>query len=232
MRKFCFLFVVVTVCALSVHAAEPRTLTRTVAAEQLAKIDLNSGVGDVEIIGREGGDQVMVDVVLTPRRGGFFSSKRQAEREVEEASLRAEIKGEQLILGISPADDDRRFEEKWTIVLPARLSVMIDHGVGNVELRGVAGGLEIDSGVGDVLVEVTSGDVSINLGVGNASLRAPADAYASAEGSGGVGDARLNVCGERISGSGFVGQSASWTGDGSYHIEVDVGVGDAHIKLE
>jgi hypothetical protein len=109
---------------------------------------------------------------------------------------------------------------------------MIDHGVGNVELRGVAGGLEIDSGVGDVLVEVTSGDVSINLGVGNASLRAPADAYASAEGSGGVGDARLNVCGERISGSGFVGQSASWTGDGSYHIEVDVGVGDAHIKLE
>ena len=65
MRKYCFLFVVVTVCALSVHAAEPRTLTRTVAAEQLAKIDLNSGVGDVEIIGREGGDQVMVDVVLT-----------------------------------------------------------------------------------------------------------------------------------------------------------------------
>lgn len=232
MKKVFILLVIVAACALSVQAAGPKTLARTVPAGDLVGIDLDSGVGDIEITGRDDAVEVMIDVVLTPRRGGFFSSKRQAEREVEEATLRADTRGDHLSLGISPDNEDRRFEEKWTIVLPGRLHVAIDHGVGDVELRGVSGGLEIESGVGDVLAEVNSGDVRIELGVGDASLRAPGDAYASAEASGGVGDARLSVRGELINGSGFVGKSARWTGDGSFHIEMEVGVGDAHIKLD
>jgi len=231
MRRISVLLAMVVACAMNVQAAGPKTLSRTVPAADLVAIELDSGVGDIEITGRDDAAEVMIDVVLTPRRGGLFSSMRRAEQEVEEATLRADVKGDRLSLGIDPEGEDRRFEEKWTIVLPARLSVTIDHGVGDVELRGLSGGLEIESGVGDVLAEVGSGDVRIELGVGDASLRAPADAYASAEASGGVGDARLSVRGERISGSGFVGKSARWTGDGDFHIEMEVGVGDAHIKL-
>jgi hypothetical protein len=231
MRRISILLAIVVACAMNVQAAGPKTLSRTVPAADLVAIELDSGVGDIEITGRDDAAEVMIDVVLTPRRGGLFSSMRRAEQEVEEATLRADVKGDRLSLGIDPEGEDRRFEEKWTIVLPARLYVTIDHGVGDVELRGISGGLEIESGVGDVLAEVGSGDVRIELGVGDASLRAPADAYASAEASGGVGDARLSVRGERISGSGFVGKSASWTGDGNFHIDMEVGVGDAHIKL-
>lgn len=231
MKRISVLLAIVVACAVNVQAAGPKTLSRTVPASDLVAIELDSGVGDIEITGRDDAAEVMIDVVLTPRRGGLFSSMRQAEREVEEATLRADVKGDRLSLGIDPEGEDRRFEEKWTIVLPARLYVTIDHGVGDVELRGISGGLEIESGVGDVLAEVGSGDVRVELGVGDASLRAPADAYASAEASGGVGDARLSVRGERISGSGFVGKSARWTGDGEFHIEMEVGVGNAHVKL-
>ncbi len=231
MKRVPILLVFVATFALTVQAAGPKTLSRTLPAAELAEVVLDSGVGDIEITGRDDAAEVMIDVVLTPRRGGFFSSKRRAEQEVEEATLRAEVTGDRLSLGIDPEGEDRRFEEKWTIVLPARLYVSIDHGVGDVELRGLSGGLEIESGVGDVLAEVSSGDVRIELGVGDASLRAPADAFASAEASGGVGDARLSVRGEQISGSGFVGKSAKWAGEGDFRIEMEVGVGDAHIKL-
>jgi hypothetical protein len=63
-------------------------------------------------------------------------------------------------------------------------------------------------------------------------VRAPASAYGGAEAAGGVGSARITVRGEEIEGGGFVSHSASWSGDGSYRIEVSVGVGDALIKLD
>ena len=217
---------------LTVHADGPRTLTESLPASAIESIAIDTGVGDVEITARSNTDEVMVAVLLTPRRGGFFSSKRQAEREVADASLRAATSGQRLTLAIEPKSKDRRFEEHWTIEIPARLEVNLDHGVGDVKIRGVAGGLSVNSGVGEILIEISEGDVVVNLGVGTAVIRAPANAYASVEGAGGVGDARISVQGTRIPSEGFVGHSARWTGDGTSHIEVEVGVGDAVINLE
>ena len=218
--------------ALTVHADGPRTLTESLPAGAIESLDLDTVVGDVEITARSNTDEVVIAVLLTPRRGGFFSSKRQAEREVAEARLSTTTAGQRLTLSIEPKSKDQRFEEHWTIEIPARLEVNLDHGVGDVKIRGVAGGLGIDSGVGEILVEISEGDVVINLGVGTAVVRAPAGAYASAEGAGGVGDARISVQGTRISSDGFIGHSARWTGDGTFHIEVEVGVGDAVINLK
>ena len=166
-----------------------------------------------------------MEVRLEPRRGGFFSSMKKAQREVDEAELRTDASRGTLDLEIETRSDDRHFEEQWTIELPARLAFDLELGVGDVEIRGLVG-------VGDVLVEGIAGDVSIELGVGDASVRGAAADYGSVEGSGGVGDARLTVKGERISSSGFVGHSAEWTGDGDHFIEISVGVGDARVTLE
>jgi len=233
MKKTSLLAIALAICAVSVDAADTRTLTHNEPVAAIEVLDLDSGIGDVKITAREGADDIAIEVLLTPRRGGFFSSKRQAEREVEAASLRANNKGNRLVLRIDPqADEDRRFEEHWTIEIPTHIRLTLDHGVGDVVIRGIAAGLDIDSGVGDLDVQVLEGDVTIDLGVGTAVVHAPASAYASAEGAGGVGDARLTVHGERISSGGFVGHSATWTGDGRHHIEVSVGVGDAVITLE
>ena len=233
MKKLSLLAIALLACAPSVDAAGPRTLTHSEPAAATEVLDLDSGIGDVKITAREGIDNIAIEVQLTPRRGGFFSSKRQAEQAVEAASLRAISKGHRLVLRIDPpADEDRRFEERWIIEMPAHIRLTLDHGVGDVVIRGIAAGLEIESGVGDVDVQALEGDVTIALGVGTAVVRAPASAYASAEGAGGVGNARLTVLGKRIESGGFVGHSASWTGDGSHQIEVSVGVGDAVITLE
>ena len=233
MKKTSLLAIVLATSAVSVGAADTRTLTHNESAAAIEVLDLSSGIGDVKITAREGVDEIAVEVRLTPRRGGIFSSKRQAEREVEAASLRAVSQGNRLLLRIDPpADEDRRFEERWIIEIPARIRLTLDHGVGNVVVRGIAAGLEIDSGVGDVEVTASRGDIAVDLGVGSAVVHAPAAPYAAAEAAGGVGDARLTVQGKRIESGGFVSHEATWTGDGKYHIEVSVGVGDAVITLD
>ena len=233
MKKLIFVLPVILACAPMVEAAGPKTLTRTIQAGAIDTLDLSSGIGDVTITAREAIDEVAIEVVLTPRRGGIFSSKRQAERDVEAASLEAAVKHESLKLRISPADDDdRRFEEKWIIEIPSRLAIKLEHGVGDVVIRAATAGIELDSGVGDVDVEAAEGDITIDLGVGNAVVRAPAAVYASAEAAGGVGSARVTVRGEEIEGGGFVSHAASWSGDGSYRLDVSVGVGDAIIVLD
>ena len=171
MKKLIFVLPVILACALMVEAAGPKTLTRTIQAGAIDTLDLSSGIGDVTITAREAIDEVAIEVVLTPRRGGIFSSKRQAERDVEAASLEAAVKHESLKLRISPADDDdRRFEEKWIIEIPSRLAIKLEHGVGDVVIRAARAGIELDSGVGDIDVEAAEGDITIDLGVGNGLL--------------------------------------------------------------
>jgi hypothetical protein len=214
-------------------AGDSRTLTRSVDAGSINRLVLDSGIGDIEIHAVPGSSEIAIEVVLTPRRGGFFSSKRRAEQDVEAATLVANVKRDRLELTISPeADDDRRFEENWILTIPPTVSVKLNHGVGDISIRGADAGVEIESGVGEIRVEVGTGDISIDLGVGTAVVRAPAAVYASAEGAGGVGDASLTVLGEKISSGGFVSHSATWEGDGTFHIEVSVGVGDAVIRLD
>ncbi len=233
MKKLIFVLPVILVFALTVEAAGPKTLTRTIQADAVDTLDLSSGIGDVTITAREAIDEVAIEVVLTPRRGGIFSSKRQAERDVETASLKVAVKHESLKLSISPADDDdRRFEEKWIIEMPSRLAIKLEHGVGDVLIRAATAGIELDSGVGDIDIEAIDGDITVDLGVGNAVVRAPAAVYASAEAAGGVGSARITVRGEKIEGGGFVSHAASWSGDGSSRLNVSVGVGDAVIELD
>jgi hypothetical protein len=233
MKKLILVLPIILVCALAVDAAGPKTMTRTVQAGDIDTLDLRSGIGDITITARDGLDEIAIEVVLTPRRGGFFSSKRRAERDVEAATLEAAVRHESLELQVGSTEDgDRRFEERWIIEMPSRLKVTLEHGVGDIVIQGVAAGIKLDSGVGDVNIETAEGDITVDLGVGTGVVRAPAAAYGSAEAAGGVGSAHITVRGEKIEGGGFVGRSASWSGDGSYRIEVSVGVGDAVIELE
>ena len=234
MKKLALMMPIALAFALTVDAAGPKTLTRTIESQNIASLDLDSGIGDITIDATSDQIDITVEVILTPRRGGFFSSKRQAERDVEAATLKAEVRNENLSLRIESPDDkeNRRFEERWKIAVPSRLKIRLDHGVGDIEVGGVVAGIELDSGVGDVTIEVPEGNVNVDLGVGTAVVKAKASAYRVAEAAGGVGDARLTVNGKRIDGGGFVAKAASWTGDGTFRIDVSVGVGDAIIKLD
>ncbi len=232
MRKTWLVIGLAALVAGTAWADDSRSLEGRAPAAGIDKVLLDVGVGDVEVVGNAGIDEVVVSVDLEPRRGGFFSSMKKARREVEEAELRMDAAKGVFRIEIETDRDNRHFEEDWTIELPSRLAIAIDLGVGDIVVENLAGTLTVDVGVGDVEAEAVSGDVFIDLGVGDATVQAAAENYGAVNGSGGVGDARLTVRGQRIASSGLVGHSAEWTGAGDHTIEISIGVGDARVTLE
>ena len=232
MKRSWIVLAIALAIAAPLSAAAPRILDGRVPAVDLETVRIDAGVGDIEITAVDGADEVSVTVELKARRGGFFSSLKKAQAEVDEAELRLDVSRGVLRLKISTESDDRHFEERWTVELPARLGCDLDLGVGDLAVRGITGDLTADVGVGDLTAVTVSGDLNIDIGVGGASVEAAAADYGAVDGSGGVGDAQLTVRGEKISSSGFVGKSAEWTGSGERIIEISVGVGDAKVTLE
>jgi len=232
MKRMSIAALAMIVLAAPAWAGTPRMLEGSIDSGNLETVRLDAGVGDITVVAVDAAENVNIEVTLKPRRGGFFSSMRKAQREVDEAELRMDVSRGVLRLEIETGNDDRHFEETWMIELPSRLAMNLDLGVGNVDVRGLAGSLTIDAGVGDVVAEDVSGDIEIDVGVGDATVRGAAANYGSVSGSGGVGDADLTVRGEKISSSGFVGKSTDWTGDGAHVIEISMGVGDADVILD
>jgi hypothetical protein len=232
MNKSCIALIAALAVAAPLAAAAPRVLDGKVPAAGLETVLLDAGVGDIEITAVDGADQVTIRVELKARRGGFFSSLKAAQREVDEAELRMDASKGVLRLEIETESDDRHFEERWTLEVPTDLGCDLDLGVGDIDVHGLSGKLTVEIGVGDLTAAAVSGDLDIEIGVGDASVEAAAADYGVVEGSGGVGAAQLTVRGEKISSSGFVGGSAEWTGPGERAIEISVGVGDAKVTLE
>jgi hypothetical protein len=211
--------------------AGTRTLSDSFSSEDIDAIAIDAGVGSVEVVTSDS-ETIEIEVVLKPRRGGIFSSMRKAQRQVDEATLASRASRGTLQLEVDADSDDHRFEERWTVQMPARLALDIDLGVGDVEVRDSSGGIELELGVGDTLIRALGGDINLAVGVGDAAIKAPSSGYGEVVCSSGVGDARLSVEGRQIDSDGLVGHSAQWDGEGSWSLIVEVGVGDSSITLE
>jgi len=216
--------------AATAGAAE-RALTDVLAATGIDELKVTNRVGDLVVTAAEV-PEITIDVTLVPRRGGLFSSYRAAEQEVESARLVTKADGARLELEIECDSDEPHFEAQWVVVLPARVRLDLTNGVGEVTVRGAAGGVSLELGVGDATVEVSDGPVTLELGVGDATVRGPAGGFGEVSASGGVGDATIVVGNQQVTGQGMVGKEASWRGNGPHAIEVEIGVGDARVVLE
>jgi hypothetical protein len=211
--------------------AAERVLTDSYPAAGIQRVSITNRVGDVVVTAAEV-PEVAVDITLIPRRGGLFSSYRSAEQEVESARLEARIDNGRLDLEIESRSSDPRFEAQWVVVLPPGVHLELTAGVGDLTVRGAAAGVRAELGVGDAVIEVSDGAVAVEVGVGDATVRGPAARFGQVAASGGVGDADIVVGDERVAGSGMVGQSTSWSGSGPHSITLEVGVGEALVRLD
>jgi len=212
-------------------AGEVRTLTADVDGAALKSVRIEAGVGDVNVAAGAG-PMITATVELQSRRGGFFSSLKAADKQVQEAILKPVVDGKTLTLKISGVEGDRRFDEEWTLTLPLHLGLGVKLGVGDIEISNTGEDLNLEVGVGDVTTKVNGGSVDLEVGVGNVTIRAPAAAYQTVEASSGVGDVRIVADGHKIIGEGFIAHSADWEGAGDAIIEAESGVGDLRIILE
>ncbi len=224
--------VVATVMAWPVLAgAATRTLSHSQPAEGVDTVELDSGVGEVTVLGTDG-DQILVEVELRPRKSGIFFSSRRAEREIEDLEISVDQHGGVLRLRIDGADrDDRDYSENWSIRMPVHLAFTLDAGVGDVHIENVGGAVNLDAGVGDIRVVDCGSDVMIDAGVGDIVVEGDWSTVGRVSASCGVGDTSLRTPEGRSSGTGFIGKDVKAKGPGNAVIEVDAGVGDVTIRL-
>lgn len=230
-RTLVFALIIILGTATALIAGDKRILTAEVDSTSLTSVHLEAGVGDVNIaVGN--GPMVIASVELRPRRGGIFSSLRAAEKQVQTAEFKSEVTGSTVVFKIKGVDEDRRFEEDWTLTVPAHLALVVELGVGDVEVSNTTGGLDLELGVGEAVVQVNGGTLDIEVGVGDVTIRGPSSAYGSVETAAGVGDVLIIADGHKITGEGFIAHSAEWQGSGDATIEAEAGVGEIRVVLE
>jgi hypothetical protein len=93
--------------------------------------------------------------------------------------------------------------------------------------------LRVEMGVGQLDVDGLQGDLDVDLGVGEADIRTPRASAANVSVEAGIGDATIRGAGSDLESSRFVGARATWSrGNGKSDVRLHVGVGDATVRLE
>lgn len=196
-------------CAVPAYAAdERRTFPIEQATEGITRVVIDAGVGEIEVVG---GD------IATITGSVEVTNKKSSLRKrglIEKLELDVRRAGATLYLEIRSGDGDHHdWGEEWVLTVPKAVSLSIDLGVGDITARDVAGGVQVDVGVGEVTIEgehAAYGRIDADCGVGDVELRTP-------EG--------------RQRGDGFIGKELRAEGPGKATISIDVGVGEATIRL-
>ncbi len=232
MRRTTLWAILISVLGLlhSSTAIAGRTLEASIQRKGATSLHLETAVGDVTISPATG-EGIHVVVQLIPRKAGFFSSLKEAERQVESASLAIKRHGKRIDVEIEDFAGEPRFEARWTVTVPADLALKLDVGVGNLKIRGIAGGVQVDLGVGDASIETAGGEITADVGVGDVTVTAPAAAYGPVECSTGVGEATINVNAEAHEGKGMISKELTWRGPGERSINLETGVGSIIVTL-
>ena len=101
------------------------------------------------------------------------------------------------------------------ITVPRELAVHAELGVGEMNIQGLTGNLDVDLGVGEVNVTL------------------PKEAVASVNIDTGIGEATLIAAGRRYESSGLMTRTIAWNkGTGRSKVKVDCGVGEIDVSLK
>ena len=196
--------------ASSFAAETVRTFDQTFFPGDAHTLELDLAVGSLTLEGTDERD-VRVEVILQCDRENREKCDRRArslylEPRVRRGTLHVELKG----------STRRRLQGIYAhlrVWAPRQLAAELDLRSGDIAIRGMASNLEIDSAAGDVDVvhhRDAVARVKIAVGVGKADLW--------------LGDGHLE-------GRGFP-RSLSWSGSGVATLEIDLGAGDATVRLE
>lgn len=214
MNRSIALFIVLVGTAGAVAAGGSRTVEGQARLTEGQEVRLDFPVGELEIVGVEG-DRFRIEIRGRCKHGSSRCDEHLDEIEIEIRESRGGLRVE-----VAPYSKWRWWDSLQIdarVTHPSRHALVVDMGVGELDIEGVAADLEVDLGVGEVSVDLdarTVKTVYLDAGIGETELLVP-DGW---------------VQGER---SFLIGSECSWRdGDGEARVHVEVGVGEAVVRLE
>ncbi|NQV69120.1 MAG: hypothetical protein HQ498_03740 [Pseudohongiella sp.] len=186
-------------------AASVKNISHRVDASNLESVEFDISVGEI-VIEVYDGEEIQLEIRLEAQRSWFSLRKRN----IEDIELEVGGSGTRVFLGI----DERNIEQNWRVMLPAKLAVDLNVGVGDIRIEEFSNNLQMEVGVGAVRVEVNGTDyaeIRLSAGVGDTSIRG-FDNHTDNERS-------------------FVSAESYYHGKGELEMEMDieVGVGDVEV---
>ena len=93
--------------------------------------------------------------------------------------------------------------------------------------------VQVEMGVGELDIAGLEGDLDVELGVGEADVRVPRTRANHVSVDAGIGEAAIRGGGSNTESRGFIGSHAMWSGgSGRSSVRLHVGVGEAQVRLE
>lgn len=202
----CALLGATLLASVDASARDCRTIEQSFDAAGLEELSIDVHVGELDVRPSDDG-KVHVAVEVCGRTSWFGLRKHNAEDAV------LEVDQDDKHLGLAIAQD--KYEEDWTVRMPAAVALEADMGVGAVAVTGLQKDISVDVGVGETEISVKAADygrVSGDVGVGDITVDSPS--------------------GESESRRAVVSDSVDWVADGVASINADVGVGDVQVTLD
>ncbi len=176
------------------------------------RVHLEFPVGELKVIPSDGSKvEFQIRVKCTDL------SEQRCEDWANDLVLQSDDKNGTLHLKLEdyPKWHNKGFSVHAELLVPRKLPIEIDMGVGELDMNGLEGDLDVELGVGDADIRTTratAGHVMVDTGIGDAEIR------------GSNGEAQHG---------GFVGSHASWrSNSGKSNVRLHVGVGDATVRLD
>lgn len=171
---------------------ETKKLGMSAAGIQLFEIDCGSGFLKVQ------GDDSRQDIAVEAEIILKGKSEKKAREYMEKyLYLELEKKGDRAVL--RSGFDTRFGPSSWqsrvinlTVLIPARLSLVIEDSSGEMQIRDVQGDLEIDDGSGNIKVDNQGGDVRIDDGSGGIEVNSVRGSVFIKDGSGPIRVGEIN----------------------------------------
>lgn len=185
-------------------AATEVTRHHSIDTSGVTKIEVKNGVGTVSIAPTTG-ETLSAEVFIEGNRSGVFRRKT----DVSEFDIEVERSGNTLKLSFG----ENNTQANWHIQMPVIDALYVNLGVGQVDIEVLDTAVDVNNGVGEVNISAKvdyTGKISVNTGVGNAKITGA-----------------FNVETKRA----IVSERSEATGEGNRTINVEVGVGDAQVKL-
>ena len=219
-------------------AGTAREIAWAGGSEGLGTVELRAQSGTVRVLA-SADDSLRVRLTLradTQVPHSLLAHPRPAD--LSHAELKADRDHTGLRLEVEGASYGRRIED-WAVEVPARLATRVAIGNGEVEVKGVGGGVWVrgnagrNSRPGRVTVDVPQGSVDAGLSVGTVVIHTATQSYNDVNVRSGVGDAHLWLEGHRVvhGDPPGPGSQVALQGEGRDKITAHVGVGDAEVHI-
>jgi hypothetical protein len=149
------------------------TVEASVPSEGVRAVRVRNNVGDVVVRVSDGDAATVRSTVYWKVRGEETLRAADVSRDLVLVREEGVLRIENAHLD-DPDDDDWKMD--LTVTIPSGVDLHLTHGVGDCEVAGVSGNVEVDLGVGDLVVrtERLSGG-SVKTGVGDVQLRVAED---------------------------------------------------------